>query len=79
MYCSNKIPEFLGKKHQPPTRKVIMRTNWTTAEMQEDFDVLGFAYSLCIVRRKSDNVEGTLDFYRDPELNTRIYHNFVGV
>lgn len=48
-----------------------------TQEMQAQFEVLGFAYGMCIVKRKSDGVRGTLDFYRDEDTNTRIYHNFL--
>jgi hypothetical protein len=50
-----------------------MRTKWNTAELQEDFDVLGFSYGMCIVKRKSDGVRGTLDFDHAP----RVYYNFL--
>ena len=53
-------------------------SKWTKDEMLAEFDVLGFLLGWAIVRRKSDGVEGTLDFYRDEETNTRIYQNFVG-
>jgi len=46
---------------------------WTTKEMQEDFTVEGFCNCLCVVRRKSDNVRGSLDFQHMP----RYYHSFV--
>lgn len=54
-------------------------SKWTTDQMLAEFDVIGFAFGFCCVRRKSDGVEGTLDFYPDAETNARIYHNFVGV
>jgi hypothetical protein len=44
----------------------------TTAEMQEQYEVLGFAYYMCVVKRKSDGVKGTLDFDHSP----RLYYNF---
>ena len=47
----------------------------TTSEMQEQYEVLGFAYSMCIVKRKSDGVKGTLDFRRIDD--TRYYYNFL--
>jgi hypothetical protein len=45
----------------------------TTAEMQELYEVKGFALGICVVRRKSDNAIGTLDFDHAP----RYYYNFV--
>jgi hypothetical protein len=44
----------------------------TTAEMQEQYEVLGFAYYMCVVRRKSDGVQGVLQFDHMP----RYYYNF---
>lgn len=44
-------------------------------EMLELFDVLGFALGMCIVRRKSDGKEGTLDFSTIPG-EPRYYYNF---
>ena len=44
----------------------------TTEEMLEQYEVLGFAFYMCVVRRKSDGVEGTLDFDHYP----RFYYNF---
>jgi hypothetical protein len=46
----------------------------TKDEMLEQFTVLGFAFDLCVVERKSDSVRGTLDFYNDNGI--RKYHNF---
>lgn len=48
----------------------------TTAEMQEQYEVLGFAYGYCIVRRKADGAEGTLSFKRVGD--TRYYYDFLG-
>lgn len=45
---------------------------WDTEGLQREFTVEGFCYGVCIVRRKSDNVRGTLDFTHMP----RIYFNF---
>jgi hypothetical protein len=56
---------------------IVYARAMNTQEMQEQFDVLGFAYGLCIVKRKSDGVKGTLEFYRDEDTNTRVYHNFM--
>lgn len=46
---------------------------WTADEMQQDFDAVGFAAPLIVVRRKSDGVRGSLEFQHDP----RFYFNFV--
>ena len=39
---------------------------WTTEQMREEFDVLGFAAPLCIVKRKSDGIKGCLFFTHAP-------------
>ena len=45
---------------------------WTTAELQEEFDVIGFAAPFVVVVRKSDNVQGLMEFTHSP----RIYFGF---
>lgn len=64
-----------ARKRRSGRRRTMSK--WTKDEMTAEFDVLGFFLGWCCVRRKSDGVEGTLDFYRDDETNTRIYHNFL--
>ena len=46
---------------------------WTTAELQRDFQVLGFAAPFVVVRRRSDGQRGTLEFTHSP----RIHFGFV--
>ncbi len=46
--------------------------SWDTKQLQEDFNVLSFAAPYVIVVRKSDLVEGTLQFNHSP----RVYFNF---
>lgn len=46
---------------------------WTTGQLQEDFEVLGFLAPIVAVRRKSDGVRGSLEFRHE----NRIYWNFV--
>lgn len=46
---------------------------WSTAELTEDFEVIGFAAPLVVVRRKADRVKGSLEFQPHP----RLYFNFV--
>ena len=45
---------------------------WTTNELAEDFEVIGFMAPLVVVRRKSDGVKGSLEFQHNP----RLYFNF---
>lgn len=45
---------------------------WSTDEMSEDFEVLGFLAPLVVVRRKSDGRKGSLEFQHSP----RIYFNY---
>ena len=45
---------------------------WSTAELSQDFDVLGFAAPLVVVKRKSDGRKGSLYFQHSP----RFYFGF---
>lgn len=45
---------------------------WDTKELQQDFDVTGFAAPFCVVRRKSDGAEGSIMFQHWP----RYYFSF---
>lgn len=46
---------------------------WTTDEMREEFDVLGFGAPFVVVRRKSDGKKGSLEFQHMP----RFYFNWA--
>ena len=46
---------------------------WDTQQLAEDFEVIGFAAPLVVVRRKSDNALGSLFFQNSP----RFYYGFV--
>ena len=39
---------------------------WTTTELSQDFDVLGFMAPVVVVRRKSDGQKGSLFFQHSP-------------
>jgi hypothetical protein len=41
---------------------------WTTAELTEQFDVLGFAAPFVVVRRRSDGQMGSLEFTHSPRV-----------
>lgn len=45
---------------------------WDTAQMQEDFEPLGFSAPFIAVKRRSDGVKGTLEFTHNP----RVYFDF---
>ena len=45
---------------------------WDTAELTRDFEVIGFAAPLVVVRRKADGQKGSLEFQPHP----RLYFNF---
>jgi len=45
---------------------------WSTDELREDFDVVGFMAPYVVAVRKSDGVKGSLEFQHSP----RIYFNF---
>lgn len=45
---------------------------WDTKQLQEDFEVLGFAAPYVVVKRRSDGVKGTLMFTHSP----RVYFKF---
>jgi hypothetical protein len=49
-----------------------MRSTWTTAELQEDFEVIGFLAPFVAVKRKADGVRGLLEFTHAP----RLYFNW---
>ena len=45
---------------------------WNTDEMCQDFEAIGFAAPLIVVRRRSDRVRGSLMFQHNP----RFYFSF---
>lgn len=46
---------------------------WTTQELTEHFQVIGFSAPYVVVRRKADGVKGSLEFQHQP----RLYFNFA--
>jgi len=46
---------------------------WTTQELSNDFEVIGFMAPYVVVRRKADGVKGSLEFQHNP----RLYFNFA--
>ena len=46
---------------------------WSTDELREEFEVVGFMAPLVVVRRRSDNVRGSMEFQHSP----RFYWGFT--
>lgn len=46
---------------------------WTTEELIEEFEVLGFMHGFVVVKRKLDGMKGSMEFTHYP----RVYFNFV--
>jgi len=60
---------------RPGSRKALETQHgqvWDTRQLSDDFEVLGFAAPLVVVRRKSDRVRGSLFFQHSP----RFYFGF---
>ena len=60
---------------QPGTRETLEAKYgkvWTTDELAEEFEVIGFMAPLVVVRRKLDGMKGSLEFQHDP----RFYFDF---
>lgn len=49
---------------------------WTTEEMTEEFNVVGFLAPYVVVERKSDGQRGTLQFVQNPGA-ARVYFGFL--
>jgi hypothetical protein len=45
---------------------------WTTEQLRQEFEVLGFQAPYVVVRRMADGVKGSLEFQHSP----RIYFNW---
>lgn len=57
------VKAALTGEEEPPT--------WNTAELQRDFEVVGFAAPFVVVRRRADGVKGTLEFTHSPRIYFR--------
>jgi hypothetical protein len=61
---------------EPGTRESLQAqygTVWTTEELAQEFEVIGFLAPFVVVRRKSDGVKGSFEFQHDP----RFFFNFL--
>jgi hypothetical protein len=61
--------------HQPGSREALEAKHgqvWSTDQLGDDFDVIGFSAPVVVVRRKSDGVKGSLMFQHSP----RFYFSF---
>jgi hypothetical protein len=46
---------------------------WDTTELQKEFEVLSFMAPYCSVKRRADEVRGTIQFQHSP----RLYYGFT--
>jgi len=54
---------------EPGSREYLEQQHgqvWTTSELQQDFEVLGFMAPFVVVRRRSDRIKGSVTFQHDP-------------
>lgn len=58
--------------HNYDTGNAPTGQQWDTKQLQEDFEVLGFAAPFVVVKRRKDGVVGTLEFTHNP----RTYFGF---
>ena len=58
---------------QPAVDLAQADQRWTTEQLREEFEVIGFMAPFVEVIRKADKARGTLEFVHSP----RIYFNFV--
>ena len=65
------------ESHDPNTERQRLEAQygqvWDTAQLSNDFEVLGFAAPYVVVTRKSEGRKGSLEFQHMP----RFYFNFV--
>lgn len=61
---------------EPASRERLERKYgrvWSTPQLADEFEVLGFAAPLVVVRRKADGLLGSLEFQHQP----RFYFKFA--
>ncbi len=64
----------VGKKYCDEVNKLLEeKTEWTTNELTRDFEVIAFCAPFVVVKRRSDSVEGSLQFDHRP----RRYYNWA--
>lgn len=62
--------------HQPGSREALEAQYgqvWSTDQLRDDFDVIGFGAPFVVVVRKADGVKGSLMFQHSP----RFYFSFT--
>jgi hypothetical protein len=60
---------------QPSSREALEAQHgpvWDTAQLAEEFEVIGFLAPYVVVRRKADGMKGSLEFQHSP----RFYFTF---
>ncbi len=63
---------MLIESGQPEAAARLVEKRWTTDELREEFEVLGFAAPFVVVIRRVDGVKGSLEVTHSP----RLYFNW---
>lgn len=61
---------------EPGSREALEAVHgkvWTTDELRQEFEVIGFMAPVCVVRRRSDGRKGSVEFQHSP----RFFFSFV--
>jgi hypothetical protein len=58
---------------QPQADLVAADQRWTTDQLRDEFEVIGFAAPFVVARRRSDGTKGSLEFTHSP----RTYFNWT--
>jgi hypothetical protein len=66
--ATDKRREMLATGQPRKDEEADTGPKWTTQEMQEEFEVIGFAAPFVVVRRRSDGQKGTLEFTHMPRV-----------
>lgn len=67
-----RLAEINGAPGSREALEAVHGQVWDTEQLTKDFEVKGFMAPLVVVRRRSDNVKGSLEFQHNP----RFYFSF---
>lgn len=70
--CRSRSIEINSNPSDRPALEAQHGQVWTTSELTEDFEVLGFLAPFVVVRRRADGVLGSVEFQHNP----RFFFNF---
>jgi len=68
-----RLAELNAEPGSQTALEMIYGKVWGTAELTQEFEIIGFLAPLVVVRRKADGCKGSLEFQHSP----RLFFNFV--